>query len=214
MKERIDLTGRRFGKLKVVRFSHKDKRRISIWECVCDCGNKRLVYASNLLRGHTTSCGCGRKGNLNLSHPKHGLCGSRIYSIWSGIRRRCNNKNDPEFKYYGGRGILVCEEWNDVEVFYEWAISHGYKDDLTIDRIDVYGNYCPDNCRWSTMKEQENNRRNNRLLAYGCDTMTVSQWSERLGIPKHTLYGRIRQGWSVERSLTTPVRSHRRCKDE
>lgn len=124
------------------------------------------------------------------------------------MKYRCYNPNSDEYQYYGERGICLCEEWNDdFSIFYNWAINHGYKDNLTIDRINVNGNYEPNNCRWTTMKVQENNKRNNRILAFQGKEQTVTQWSEELGINRETIYYRLKSGWSVEDILLKPVKS-------
>lgn len=135
---------------------------------------------------------------------KHGQYGSRLYETWQTMKKRCSNPNNRQYHLYGGRGIIVCDEWrNDFQAFYDWAMSHGYADDLTIDRIDVNGNYEPSNCRWATMKEQQNNRRNNHLITYNGETKTLKQWSEKIGIDWGVLYSRLKKGWSIEKSLTT-----------
>ena len=118
---------------------------------------------------------------------------------------RCYNPNHMHFKRYGMRGITVCEEWkNNFQAFYDWAMSNGYRDDLTIDRIDNNGNYCPENCRWATMKEQCNNTRSNTLITYNGKTQTMAQWAKEIGMPYHKLVVRIARGWDVERAFTTP----------
>lgn len=128
---------------------------------------------------------------------------TRLYKIWCGMKYRCYNANYDGYNNYGGRGIIVCQEWiNDFGNFYEWAIKNGYKDTLTIERIDVNGNYCPENCKWATMKEQENNKRNNTVLEYNGEKRTVSEWADKLQVSKETLYSRLKSGWSVERVLT------------
>jgi hypothetical protein len=137
---------------------------------------------------------------------------SRLYHTWNGIRNRCNNSTACEFEKYGGRGIKICEEWHTFEPFMEWALSHGYQDDLTIDRIDNNGDYSPDNCRWITFKEQQRNKSNNINLTYNGETHILMEWSEKTGIKYPTLQGRYKRGWSTEKILTTPVNerySHR-----
>lgn len=130
---------------------------------------------------------------------------SRLYTIWKNMKARCSN-NASQNSYYGARGITVCEEWrNSYQAFYNWAMANGYTDELTIDRIDVNGNYEPSNCRWATLKEQANNKRNNRLLTYNGKSLTVSQWTKELGFNQGLISRRINYlGWDIERALTEP----------
>lgn len=143
-----------------------------------------------------------------MGERKHGLNETRIYKTWVRMKVRCYNQNHDRYKNYGGRGITVCDEWkNDFKKFYEWAMKNGYSDDLTIDRIDVNGNYEPSNCRWITNKEQCNNRRNNHFITYNGKTQTVSEWAEEIGLDYNTLLVRInRLHWDIEKALTTPLR--------
>lgn len=150
-----DLTGKKFGKLSVVEMCGKSKAGQSLWLCVCDCGNKTTVQYGNLTSGYTKSCGClrGRPKQTGMSH-------TRIYHIWYGMKQRCYNPKSPKYKNWGGRGITLCDEWkDDFFAFRDWAIANGYREDLTIDRINVNGNYEPSNCRWATLQEQGSNKR-------------------------------------------------------
>ena len=136
---------------------------------------------------------------------KHGKSRSRLYHIWTSMKQRCANQNAINFEYYGGKGISVCDEWkNDFKSFYEWAMANGYSDDLTIERINNNQNYCPENCRWATNKEQQNHTSYNSLYTYNGETHSVMQWAEKVGISANMLYKRLHRGWDIARALTTP----------
>ena len=147
-----------------------------------------------------------RSGKDHINY-KHGLYKTRLYKEWESMKRRCYCKSATSYEYYGAIGINVCDEWrNDFKTFYDWSMSHGYDDTLTIDRIDVNGNYEPSNCRWITMKEQCRNKRNNRLLTFNGKTQCIVDWANDLQIDRRTITKRIDVlGWTVEKALSTPV---------
>ena len=155
----IDLAGKQFGRLKVIERAETVNKRTK-WLCECDCGNEIIAEAYNLKSGHTQSCGCLQSEAASCANKTHGMTRTRLYRIWNCMHNRCYRKSYHAFKHYGGRGIVVCDEWlHDFQAFYDWAIANGYKDDLSIDRIDPNKNYSPDNCRWATMAEQNKNKR-------------------------------------------------------
>ena len=191
-----DLTGKKFGKLQVIGV-HDTGSRKTYYVCQCDCGNVKVVRADSLISGATKSCGCIKKEqdkiNLSANH-KHKMSGTRIYETWQDMKRRCYNKQNARYDRYGGRGITVCDEWlNNFQSFYDWAISNGYSDDLTIDRIDNDGNYEPSNCRWSTAKEQCNNRGSNINITIGNATKSLMRWCEIFNVDYKKVYARYKR---------------------
>lgn len=202
-----DLTGRQFGRLTVLKEAGgRSSQGYVLWICQCNCEDKNLVTVSsgNLKSGKTKSCGClGREQLIrrNKSRERYSASEreSRLYRIWGGMNARTTYESQKSYKDYGARGIRVCDEWKeDYMTFKDWALSHGYKDNLSIDRLDNDGDYTPDNCRWATRKEQHNNQRSNILLSYDGQTHTAAQWAEIMNIPKDRIYKRIRRGRSIE----------------
>lgn len=206
----IDAKGLRFGKLTVIEraedYVSPQGNRSTRWLCRCDCGNEIVTAWKTLKAGRAVSCGCAKKERFTV----HSMYGTRLYKIHDHLIQRCCNPKDTAYVHYGERGITVCDDWKDFMTFYDWAMANGYQDDLTIDRIDVNGNYSPENCRWVTMKEQLNNTRRNHYLTYGVETLTVSQWAERTGMKRSTIVARIAKGWSVEKVLTEPLMRKRK----
>lgn len=199
-----NISGRKFGRLTALyRLHNYHDKKNSYWLCICDCGNLKESRLPDLKSGNTKSCGCLNSEISKYRMTKHGKHNTRLYHIYCGMKNRCQNCNDPKYPNYGGRGIKVCDEWlNDFMAFYNWAIDNGYKDDLTIDRINVDGNYKPDNCRWATPKQQSNNKRNTIYINYNGESKTLSEWCEVLNLNYYTVYDRLyRYNWSIENAL-------------
>ena len=190
-----DLTGKRFGKLRVIEEAERRNKCIT-WKCICDCGNILNVSSSNLKSNKTKSCGCYQKQRTKEANIKHGDTRTRLFMILQAMKARCYNPNNNRYYRYGARGICICDEWLDKENGYlnfkKWALNNGYSDTLTIDRINVDGNYEPANCKWSTNKEQSNNRSTNRFIEYNGQRKTIAEWSEITGIPQHRIWNRLK----------------------
>lgn len=210
-----DLTGQRFGRLTVLEFKGVNKHHKSCWLCKCDCGNEKIIVGESLTRGLTKSCGC-LDVEKHVTHPNrkaHGMTGTRLYRIWKNIKRRCYNQNNEDYKrWYGSKGVTMCDEWkNNFQSFYDWSINHGYSDDLTIDRIDSNCNYEPNNCRWVDVKTQAQNTSQVRNITINGETHCLKEWCRIVKIAPTTVYKRLRDGWD-ERSaiLTQPKKSKRK----
>lgn len=212
-REFVDLTGQKFGRLTVLGlaepFVDKSGRKYETWHCQCECGNVRDIYVQHLIHGQSKSCGCLAKDTCGDNFRTHGKTHARLYNTWGCMRGRCNCKANPAYKNYGGRGITVCEEWDDYEKFEEWAMTNGYEEGLTIDRINNDKGYSPDNCRWATYKEQANNTRNTRRFTVDGETKTASEWSEMYGVPNYEIFFRINHGWTEEEAIKIPLHSKR-----
>lgn len=202
---KIDITTRIFGRLTVTGDSGQRSRGEVIWSCLCQCGITCTVTTSNLRSGNTTSCGCFQRETTSKRFRSHGKTSKRVYNIWCAMLARCNNPKNNRYRYYGDRGITVCEGWKSFENFY--ADMGEPPIGLTLDRIDIDGNYCKENCRWVTMVEQANNKTNNHLIAYKNEVKTIAEWERELGFPRSLIWQRLeRLGWSVDKTFTTPVR--------
>lgn len=197
-----DLTGQKFGHLTVIRPAGqgKDKHYLSLVRC--DCGNEYTVRDSELLRKNARQC-CKDCCKPQL---KHGQKGSRLYTIWQGMKKRCYTPSNNNYKRYGAKGVMVCDEWKEFIGFYNWAINNGYEDNLTIDRIDYTGDYEPNNCRWADRSTQANNTSTNHYIWYKGEKYTMKQLSDKYNIKYHVLAYRVYAGWDLERAITQPVR--------
>lgn len=168
-KQRVSINpGQRHGSLVVLGEApaiHVAKWRVRMARCRCDCGAETIVRLDYLRSGHTTSCGCRRAHSAVSTHKTHGSTGTRLHGIWAGMKARCANPRVKSYRYYGAKGVAICAEWQEFEPFRDWAMANGYRDDLTIDRIDPFGNYEPGNCRWITKSEQRYNRRDTAVVA-------------------------------------------------
>lgn len=215
-----DITGLTINEWTVLKEAGRNKSGGAMFLCRCSCGKEKIVEGRSIRSGTSTNCGHKRKEVRNeraiAAVTKHGGKKERLYSVWTGMKERCNNPNSKFYFRYGGRGIKICDEWNDsYATFREWALKNGYdpslkKGECTIERIDNDKGYSPDNCIWASSKVQCNNRSSNHILELNGVSHTISEWSNITGIRKDTLRRRVCvYGWNVERALQTPVRPHR-----
>ena len=199
MGKRLELAGQKFGRLTVRDYYERRHGRI-FWKCICECGNEICSTVAPLRNGHTKSCGCSRYEKVTI----HGMEGTPTYRSWRAMLDRCTNQNNARYKDYGGRGVIVCSRWFNFVNFHE-DMGERPKD-KTLDRKDNNGNYCKGNCKWSSLIEQGNNKRNNHIITFDEKTLTLQQWADKLGMHSKTLSARIIDlKWSIERALTTKV---------
>lgn len=209
-KNKIDLTGKVFGRLAVIKESDNRKGGGLCWECLCSCGETALVRSYSLQTGDTTSCGCFHREQTSKASKTHGKTFERVYKSWTGMRSRCNDPNHNRFRNYGGRGIKVCDSWlNSFEQFY-LDMGDQPSGKHSLDRINTDGDYCKENCRWATSIQQQNNTTRNHHLKLKGVTRTVAEWGRVLGFSPHTIHTRLRAGWSTSEALTTPVGGKRK----
>jgi hypothetical protein len=190
--------GKKFNMLTVVGAVHNGRRWL--WECECDCGGHSIAYPNQVMRGKTKTCGCGRSVTFREMHYKHGESSTRLYGIWKGMINRCN-PNNTHSHHYGERGITVCDEWREYVNFRDWARDNGYDENLTIERIDVNSNYCPQNCKWIPFSEQPRNTRNSIIVTHDGISAPVSWWADKRGLRRSSVYYRISRGMSPEDAL-------------
>ena len=197
-----DITNVRFGDLVAIKLVEPKVsacgNKYRQWLCRCDCGKEKIILQSNLMGGHTKSCGC--KEHLR----SHGMSRDRIYTTWHAMKARCTNPNLPVYKHYGGRGISYCKEWEKFELFYKWAKQSGYEENLTLERIDVNKGYEPSNCTWIPLSKQSLNKRNNVFVTANGETHTISEWSRITQISYTTLFNRVKRNCSEKEFLAEP----------
>lgn len=189
------IKGDRYGRLTIINEIKQigNGRRFL---CKCDCGNKKEVNLSKLTSDNTKSCGCLQQESRKKSTKTHGMVGSRLYNIWNGIRERCTNPKSSIYSHYGGRGIKLSDQWLDFTSFMHWSLSNGYENDLTIERKDVNGDYCPENCKWVSMEHQNLNKRNTLLVEYKGEIKPLKTWCEELGLGYVRIWKRLNKGWT------------------
>lgn len=210
MRKIIDLSGKKFNRLTVVKESHKKNGHI-YWVCRCDCGNEKAIKGYDINSGHTKSCGCFRKAASGNRRRTHGKTGTPEHRTWMSMHSRCYNKKTPNYKNYGGRDISVSSRWKVFENFLKDMGEKPFRE-ASLDRINNSGNYSLENCRWASRTDQANNRRSNRLIAFRNKTMNITQWAKELNVKPFVLYARLKLGWSDIDTLLKPVeyRSARR----
>ncbi len=210
---KIDLTGKVYGDLKVLRIAVDEPGKKKKWLCECKCGALVEVAGSNLVSGHTTACKqCGlKKTAAKRTIRVRGT--EKLYQVWNTMRNRCSNPNTKSYSDYGARGVKVCHEWGNSKAFIQWALDHGYKPGLEIDRIDTNGDYCPENCRWIPRIVNANNKRSNVIIEYNGETHTAAEWARILNVNYKNLMRNLSKGDSFEeavRRIRENDRSHRR----
>lgn len=206
----IDLTGKKYGYLTVISRDKNTKDGRATWKCLCKCGKYTVVPTYRLNAGECQSCGCKKFESHNRVH---GMTKTDLHNKWLQIKQRCLDKNYRAYQRYGAAGITICDEWkNNFVAFMNWSYQNGYREGLSLDRIDNSKGYSPDNCRWVTWKDQCNNRRNNVKITYQGRTQNLKQWCEELGIDYHFVYQRMRKnGMTFEEAINKPLmkcRSH------
>ena len=197
----INMIGQKYAKLTVLSQVGVNKSGEKMYECLCECGNIKVIRGNSIRRGLTTSCGCYRSQYISNKNKSHEQCDNPTYKSWTAMKSRCLNPNTVAYQNYGGRGIKICDEWMDFNNFLR---DMGDKPKgKTLDRIDVNGNYEPSNCRWASVKEQNRNTRQNVMITYNGETLCMKEWAERLSISYPTLQSRIRSGWDAKKALET-----------
>lgn len=207
------LVNSRFERLTVISFEGRNKEYRPLLKCICDCGNVIIANYKLLKNGHVKSCGCLKKDLSTIINHKHGCAKDKntgkkvkLYGVWCSMKERCYNPHSKPFRYYGEKGVTVCAEWvDDFSVFQDWALSNGYNEALSIDRINSNGDYSPENCRWATRITQSRNRSCIKSIEMNGDLKTIPEWSDLTGLSTRTINQRLRRGWESNRILTTKI---------
>lgn len=206
--------GERFGRLTVIEIAEPhiqpSGKRLQMRKCRCDCGKIVIVAAQSLNNGRTKSCGCLRSEQSKSCHQSNKYHNDKLYATWIRMRQRCENKSSLDYKRWGARGIYVCDEWQSFDAFYEWSIAHGYKEGLSIDRIDNDGPYCPDNCRWTDLKTQANNRRTSRIITIDGISKTLAELADESNVSYATIHSRLQRGWNSTDAIYTPIKDSKK----
>lgn len=209
MSKFVDIKGKKYNRWTVIEKS-KTKNGKTYWLCECECGKRKIVYGTSLRSGKSKSCGCFNK---EIVSKQKGLSTTRLYRIYKLVVKRCYDKTDKSYKYYGAKGVTVYNKWlNNFISFYNWSINNDYNDKLTLDRIDVNGNYEPSNCRWISEKEQHYNRTDNIYFTINNEQKCLSQLCEEYNMPYQTVWRRLKKGKDIIEALTTPIDTKKRNK--
>ena len=211
---RKNIIGKKFGRLRVVEYIGPDSRGRSVMRCTCDCGNQKNAHIGALRSGDAKSCGCITRENNATRAAKHNSSYTKLYKVWRHIKDRCFNENTENYKHYGGRGITMCSEWKDSFIaFQEWALTAGYKEGMSIDRINVDGDYSPDNCRWTTSLEQARNKRNSWRITINGENKHATEWCAIYNVSYGAAYSRKRKGWDDISCVTIPTQKRTEYKE-
>ncbi len=214
MSKTIQMVGQQFGELIVIAQAEHSKGSHRKWLCSCSCGRETTVATNNLRSGHTRSCGCLVKTTASNLRTKHGMSKTRVYDIWLGMMSRCFNPKNISYSRYGAAGITVCPKWRSYTQFIsDMGMPPG--DRYSLDRLDNTKGYCADNCRWATSEQQANNKRNNRVMTTGTQTLTLAQWAKLAGMNPTTLAYRLDKGYPLDVAISSEFKTLRKaCRRE
>ena len=193
--------GSRYGLWTVIGYAESSRHGDRMYQCVCECGRENKVSARQLQSGRSACCGCVGAKRHAEKFTTHGQSDSKLYKVWSSMKRRCSAPDDPSYCNYGGRGIVVCDEWKTFIPFHAWALLSGYREGLTIESINNDKGYSPDNCEWIPKPQQSKNTRHCVMISYEGHTLNISDWAKRLGVPYARIQSRLKKGWNIKSAL-------------